>query len=113
MWDGRSSRRPARTSSVTNHRNAAVYGVFAFVLGLVFWISVVTRLVVYTAELDVGLKPPAMAALDGAATPRPCADREVLAAQGRNRSRRRPEQQISVSFDESDSAPRNASSRSV
>ena len=36
-------------------RNAAVYGVFAFVLGLVFWISVVTRLVVYTAELNVVL----------------------------------------------------------
>ena len=36
-------------------RNSAVYGVFAFVLGLVFWISLVTRLVVYTSELNVVL----------------------------------------------------------
>ncbi len=87
-------------------RNAAVYGVFAFVLGLVFWISVVTRLVVYTAELNVVLSrrlwPRSMVQ-----PPLTRADREVLAAQA-EQNRRRPEQQISVSFDESDPAPRNA-----
>jgi YihY family inner membrane protein len=78
-------------------KNAAVYGVFAFVLGLVFWISLVARLVVYSVELNVVLarhlwprsliQPPLTAA-----------DREVLAAQAEE-NRRRPEEQVAVFFD--------------
>lgn len=79
-------------------RNAAVYGVFAFVLGLVFWISLVTRLVVYTSELNVVLSrrlwPRSLVQ-----PPLTRADREVLAAQA-EQNRRRPEQQILVTFDE-------------
>jgi YihY family inner membrane protein len=79
-------------------RNAAVYGVFAFVIGLVFWLSLVVRLVVYSSELNV--------VLDRRLWPRSIvqppltrADREVLAAQA-EQNRRRPEQQVHVSFDD-------------
>ncbi len=78
-------------------RNSAVYGVFAFVLGLVFWISLVTRLVVYTSELNVVLSrrlwPRSIVQ-----PPLTRADREVLAAQV-EQNRRRPEQRVHVSFD--------------
>jgi len=78
-------------------KNSAVYGVFAFVLGLVFWLSLVTRLVVYTSELNVVLSrqlwPRSL--LEPPLTP---ADREVLAAQA-EQNRRRPEEQVLVTFD--------------
>ena len=84
-------------------RNAAVYGVFAFVLGLMFWISLITRLVVYTSELNVVLSrrlwPRSLVQ-----PPLTRADQEVLTAQV-EQNRRRPEQQIRVSFDEPDSGP--------
>ena len=79
-------------------RNAAVYGVFAFVLGLVFWISLVTRLVVYSSELNVVLSrrlwPRSIVQ-----PPLTRADREVLVAQA-EQNRRRPEQHVTVSFDD-------------
>jgi hypothetical protein len=78
-------------------KNSAVYGVFAFVLGLVFWISLVTRLVAYTSELNVVLSrrlwPRSMVQ-----PPLTRADREVLAAQA-EQNRRRPEELVQVSFD--------------
>ena len=77
-------------------KNSAVYGVFAFVLGLVFWISLVTRLVTYTSEFNVVLSrrlwPRSMVQ-----PPLTRADREVLAAQV-EQNRRRLEEQVSVSF---------------
>ena len=83
-------------------RNSAVYGAFAFVLGLVFWISLVTRLVVYTSELNVVLArrlwPRSLVQ-----PPLTRADREVLAAEV-EQNRRRPEQQVLVTFDVPDAA---------
>jgi uncharacterized BrkB/YihY/UPF0761 family membrane protein len=77
-------------------KDSAVYGVFAFVLGLVFWISLVTRLVAYTVELNVVLSrhlwPRSLVQ-----PPLTAADREVLAAVA-EQNRRRPEQQVQVSF---------------
>jgi uncharacterized BrkB/YihY/UPF0761 family membrane protein len=79
-------------------KDSAVYGVFAFVLGLVFWLSLVTRLVVYSSELNVVLSrhlwPRSL--LQPPLTP---ADREVLAAQA-EQNRRRPEEQVLVTFDD-------------
>jgi YihY family inner membrane protein len=78
-------------------KNSDVYGVFAFVLGLLFWISLVTRLVAYTAELNVVLSrrlwPRSL--VQPPLTP---ADRVVLAAQA-EQNRRRPEQLVRVSFE--------------
>jgi uncharacterized BrkB/YihY/UPF0761 family membrane protein len=78
--------------------SSSVYGVFAFVLGLVFWISLVTRLVAYTCELNVVLSrhlwPRALVQ-----PPLTRADREVLAAQA-EQNRRRREQHVRVSFEE-------------
>ena len=90
-------------------KSSSVYGVFAFVLGLVFWISLVTRLVAYTCELNVVLSrhlwPRSLVQ-----PPLTRADREVLAAQA-EQNRRRREQHVQVSFDDpagahdGDSAP--------
>ncbi len=86
-------------------KNSAVYGVFAFVLGLLFWISLVTRLVVYTCELNVVLSrrlwPRSLVQ-----PPLTQADREVLAAQA-TQNRRRPEQRVQVSFEVPD-VPENS-----
>ena len=83
-------------------RNAAVYGVFAFVLGLVFWISLVVRVVVYSAELNVVL---ARRLWPRSIVPSPLteADLRVLAAQA-EQNRRRPEQQVHAIFDDEDGA---------
>jgi YihY family inner membrane protein len=82
----------------TLRNSSATYGVFAFVLGLVFWISLVVRLVVYSSELNVVLSrrlwPRSMVQ-----PPLTRADREVLAAQA-EQNRRRPEQQVHVTFDD-------------
>lgn len=74
----------------------AVYGSFAVVLGLIFWISLVVRLIIYCAELNV--------VLDRRLWPRSMvqpplteADRKVLAAQAMQ-NQRRPEQRVRVSF---------------
>ena len=80
-------------------RNASVtYGVFALVLGLVFWISLVVRLVVYSSELNVVLSrrlwPRSIVQ-----PPLTRADREVLAAQA-EQNRRRPEQRVRVTFED-------------
>lgn len=78
-------------------KNSAVYGVFAFVLGLLFWISLVTRLIAYTSELNVVLSrhlwPRSMVQ-----PPLTKADREVLAAEA-EQNRRRLDQQVQVSFE--------------
>ncbi len=79
-------------------KDSAVYGVFAFVLGLIFWISLVVRLVIYTSELNVVLHrrlwPRSIVQ-----PPLTRADREVLAAQA-EQNRRRPEQHVYVTFDD-------------
>jgi len=79
-------------------KDTAVYGVFAFVLGLIFWISLVVRLVLYTSELNVVLHrrlwPRSIVQ-----PPLTRADREVLAAQA-EQNRRRPEQHVYVTFDD-------------
>lgn len=79
---------------------SAVYGTFAVVLGLIFWISLAVRLVVYTAELNV--------VLDRRLWPRSIvqppltdADRKVLAAQA-IQNQRRPEQRVRVTFEDPD-----------
>jgi YihY family inner membrane protein len=82
----------------TLKNDSATYGTFAFVLGLVAWISLVARLVVYSTELNVVLHrrlwPRSIVQ-----PPLTRADREVLAAQI-EQNRRRPEQQVVVSFDD-------------
>jgi uncharacterized BrkB/YihY/UPF0761 family membrane protein len=87
-------------------KNSAVYGVFALVLGLVFWISLVTRLVIYTTELNVVLSrrlwPRSMVH-----PPLTRADQEVLAAQA-EQNRRRPEEKVQVSFDAPDTPGEDA-----
>ena len=91
----------------TLRNTSATYGVFAFVLGLVFWISLVVRLVVYSSELNVVLSrrlwPRSIVQ-----PPLTRADREVLAAQA-EQNRRRPEQRVHVTFEDlaavSDQAP--------
>ncbi len=77
--------------------SSAVYGLFAIVLGLFAWIYLIAELTVYAAELNVVLarhlwprgiiQPPLTEA-----------DRRSLAAQALQ-NRRRPEQQVEVSFD--------------
>jgi YihY family inner membrane protein len=75
----------------------SVYGLFAIVLGLFAWIYLITELTVYAAELNVvlarhlwprGLVQPPLTE----------ADQRSLAAQALQ-NRRRPEQQVEVSFD--------------
>jgi hypothetical protein len=82
----------------TLRNSSATYGVFAVVLGLVFWISLVVRLIAYSSELNVvlcrRLWPRSMVQ-----PPLTRADREVLAAQA-EQNRRRPEQEVRVTFDD-------------
>lgn len=81
----------------TLSNQTAVYGIFAIVLGLIFWISLVSRLVVYSTELNVVLErrlwPRSIVQ-----PPLTRADREVLAAQAMQ-NLRRPEQNVTVTFD--------------
>lgn len=83
------------------HNETPVYGSFAVVLGLIFWISLAVRLVVYSAELNVVLErrlwPRSIVQ-----PPLTAADRKVLAAQA-TQNQRRPEQIVHVSF--ADPAP--------
>jgi YihY family inner membrane protein len=81
-------------------RSDSVYGVFATVLGLIAWIYVAVRLIVYAAEINVVLarrlwprsivQPPLTAA-----------DRESLSLQALQNQRRK-EQHVEVTFDEVD-----------
>jgi YihY family inner membrane protein len=77
--------------------DSSVYGLFAIVLGLFAWIYLLVELTVYSAELNVvvarhlwprGIVQPPLTE----------ADRRSLAAQV-VQNRRRPEQQVEVSFD--------------
>jgi YihY family inner membrane protein len=77
-------------------RNAeAVYGQFAFVLGLLAWLALVAQLSLYAAEVNVvlarGLWP------RGITAPMTDADRRVLRALV-EQEERTPEQQIAVAF---------------
>jgi YihY family inner membrane protein len=77
--------------------SSSVYGLFAIVLGLFAWIYLIVELTVYAAELNVVLArhlwPRGMVQ-----PPLTDADRRSLAAQA-VQNRRRPEQQVEVSFD--------------
>jgi YihY family inner membrane protein len=81
-------------------RNAnAVYGTFGLVLGLLWWIYLGAQVVVYAAEINVvhsrRLWPRSLV------QPLTSAERDVLAAYA-VQQRRRPEQRVSVHFDEGD-----------
>lgn len=75
----------------------ALYGSFAFILGLIFWISLVARVVVYSCEMNVVLQrrlwPRSIVQ-----PPLTKADEAVLAAQA-TQNLRRPEQRVRVTFD--------------
>ncbi|MGH9296651.1 MAG: YihY/virulence factor BrkB family protein [Acidimicrobiales bacterium] len=81
--------------------DSATYGTFAIVLGLLAWIYLAARLTIYAAEVNVVLhrrlwprslvQPPLTAA-----------DRRSLAAQA-EQNKRRPEEQVDVSFHTSES----------
>jgi uncharacterized BrkB/YihY/UPF0761 family membrane protein len=88
-------------------RNSSqVYGTFAVVLGLIAWIYLGANLTVYAAECNVvwsrRLWPRSMVQ-----PPLTEADQKVLAAIA-EQGRRRPEQTVSVSFDEPPAEPTRA-----
>lgn len=78
--------------------DSATYGTFAIVLGLLAWLYMGARLFVYACELNVVLArhlwPRALVQ-----PPLTEADKASLAAQA-EQNRRRPEQQVEVSFDD-------------
>jgi YihY family inner membrane protein len=80
----------------------AVYGQFAIVLGLLAWLFLVSQLTIYAAEVNVVLArhlwPRSLA---GELTP---ADEEVLRAIAHQEARR-PEERVSVGFEEDTSVP--------
>jgi YihY family inner membrane protein len=86
--------------------SASLYGVFATVLGLLAWIFLATKVVVYCAEINVVLErrlwPRAMVQ-----PPLTEADRTVMALQALQ-NQRRPEQQVEVSFTDRKPGARHA-----
>jgi YihY family inner membrane protein len=81
-------------------RSDSVYGVFATVLGLIAWIYVAVRLIVYAAEINVVLArrlwPRSIVQ-----PPLTKADRESLSLQALQNQRRK-DQHVEVTFDEMD-----------
>lgn len=77
--------------------DSAVYGTFAIVLGLLAWIYLIVRVVIYSAELNVVLAR-RLYPRSIVQPPLTDADRRSMSAQA-IQNRRRPEQRVDVSFE--------------